>query len=259
MAWEVRRLERVSTENQLRFDRQAKKIASSKAGEEEMMRRIAALEDECAKRTTRTDELEEMVIEMGRRERAVEEELKELDGLKTHHERERQAWKEERQALQSDTSQRDHDRKAFDEERQNWAMEKKMLIQDREMVVRDRAKALENGRMSDRDRAMLERVRGGLGGILGRKAGIAETEMVDAVEEVKMLLQKREDDVVRLKEEMREVNAGLEEELRRASADRDQMKKKVDEVTKSDSKRSVELSSLQRQLRVSEDDVSCAM
>lgn len=252
-------MERVSTENQLRFDRQAKKIASSKAREEEMMRRIAALEDECAKRTARTDELEEMVIEMGRRERAVEEELKELDGLKTHHERERQAWKEERQALQGDTSQRDHDRKAFDEERQNWAMEKKMLIQDREMVVRDRAKALENGRMSDRDRAMLERVRGGLGEILGRKAGIAETEMVGAVEEVKMLLQKREDDVVRLKEEMREVNAGLEEELRRASADRDQMKKKVDEVTKSDSMRSVELSSLQRQLRVSEDDISCAM
>lgn len=154
----------------------------------------------------------------------------------------------ERRGVERDKEGWETERIAHDQERQGWQMEKRILVDEKEVVGRERQEIMENGRMSARDRAMMERIRGGLGGILRRKSGVGEAEVVDAMEEVRSLLESRENEVVRLKEEMREVNMGLEEEVRRLSADRDGWKSKVE---RGEQGRKEEGAALQRQLRVS--------
>ena len=250
MAWEVRRLERMSTESQARLERSNRRAAASKAKEENLSRKMRELEAEIHRRADRTAELEEMVVEMGRRERAMEEEVRELDEAKTALETEKAAKEREIGSVSQDRSAWEQERRTFDDERQNWQTEKRMLIQDREAVVKARAIERSNGQMSEKDRAMVERVRIGLGGLLGKKAAVAEVEMAGAVDEVGRILQTREDEVVRLKEELREVNAGLEEEIRRVSGDRDLWKSKADAADRAGSARGVDLVSLEKRLNV---------
>jgi len=251
MAWEVRRLERVSAETQARFNRQSRFVSMSKEREAELSHRISIFEAEVQRKVGRVEELEEMVVEMGRRERAIEEEVRELDGAKKSLERNKEQWQTERGGFERDKEGWETEKIAFDEERQGWQMEKRMLIDDKEAVMRKRQNIAENGRLSDRDRATMERIRGGLGGMLGRKSGVGEAEIVDAMEEVRRLLERRENEVVRLKEEMREVNRGLEEEVRRVSADRDLWKSKID---RGEQGRKEESAALLRQIRVSHQD-----
>jgi len=246
MAWEVRRLERISADTQARFHRQQKHIGMNKAREEDLARRVEALEIELERKVGRVTELEEMVVEMGRRERAIEEEVREFDGAKKSREIERGRWSSERGMFDRDKEGWETERLAHGEERQGWQMEKRMLTEQHEALVRERQ--MDTGRVSDRDRAMMERIRGGLGGMLGRRGGVGEAEVVDAIDEVRGLLERRENEVVKLKEEMREVNMGLEEEVRRVSADRDGWKSKVE---RGEMGRREESSALQWQLRVS--------
>ena len=252
MAWEVRRLERTSAETQQRLERANKRAATSKAREEDMSRRFHELEAELHRRAARTTELEEMGVEMGRRERAIEEELRELDDVKTRLQDEHVAKDREMEQLRNGQGSREEDMRLFEQERQNWLAEKKTLIQDREAVVRARAADRANGQMSERDREMVERVRMGLGGLLGRKAAVGDAEMPDAVEEVKRVLSARENEVVRLKEELRQMNAGLEEEIRRVSADRDLWRGKAEDVQRSGSSRENDIAILEKKLRVSQ-------
>jgi chromosome segregation ATPase len=256
MAWEVRRLERTSSETYSRLERANKRAATSKAREEDMSRKVQDLEAELSRRAERTTELEEMVVEMGRRERAIEEEVRELDVVKKRLQDENAAKDREIEQVRSGQGSREEDMRSFEQERQNWLAEKRMLIQDREAVVRARAADRANGQMSEKDREMVERVRLGLAGLLGRKAVVGDAELPDAVEEVKKVLSARENEVVRLKEELREVNVGLEEEIRRISADRDLWKGKAEDVQRSGSSRENDVAALEKKLRVGQRSVS---
>lgn len=250
MAWEVRRLERISGEAQARADRASRQASSSKARADEMTRRTQEMDGEIQARGGRITALEEMVVEMGRRERAIEEEVRELDEIKRNLEREKAGWENDRGTKEQHVAEWEVERQSFERERQAWQGEKRMLIQDREAVVKARAAERQNGQMSEKDRAMVERVRAGLGSLLGKKAGVPEGEMADAVDDVRRLLERRENEVVKLKEEMREVNMGLEEEVRRVNADRDAWKGKAENVERSGATRSNELAVLEKQLRV---------
>lgn len=254
MAWEVRRLERNAAEAQAKFTRQSRQITMNTDREHELLRRVEVLDLEVERKSGRVEELEEMVVEMGRRERAIEEEARELDGMKKGLEEERDRWSAERGMFDREKEGWETEKIAHGEERRGWQMEKRMLIHEKEAVIRERQMVMDSGRMSDRDRATMERIRGGLGGMLGRKGGVGEAEVVDAMEEVRRLLERRENEVARLKEEMREVNMGLEEEVRRVSADRDGWKGKVE---RGEYGRMEESAALQRQLRVSHPGSLC--
>ena len=247
MAWEVRRLEQASTEARNRAEKAMQEVSAVKAREGEIMSRLAALQENLAQRDARNQELESIVLEMGRRERALEEDLRGLGERHRGLEQERSTWQVGLGDLDKHRSAWDAERATFEQQRREWEKEKQMLLQDRENVVKARALDKQRAAMSDRDRATVERVRVGLVGILGRQ-GVGEDEMVDAVEEVRILLAKREDEIVKLKDEMREVNMGLEEELRRVSADRDAWKVKAEATEQNHGARGADL---ERQIRVS--------
>lgn len=214
MAWEVRRLERASSEAQQRATRQARRMSISRERERELVAKIEQSEMELESRRNRIEELEMMVEEMGRREQGLEAEMRKVDN-------ERHQWEDERQQ--------------WDQQRRNWQAERETLSQAGDAL-------------STRTNADFDRVRGGLGAILGRKGGVADAEMVDAIEEVKGLVHRREKEITSLRDEMREVNMGLEEELRRAAAERDLWKSKHDEAQAQRQKTTVDS---ERQQRVS--------
>ena len=251
MAWEVRRLERVSSEAQRQSRRAADRANASKAREEEIARRATTMAAELQRSSGRITELEEMVVEMGRRERAIEEEVAELEEVKARLEEEKASWTQSRGDADDKHAEWERERQIFAQERQAWAEEKRTLIQDREAVVKARALERAKGQMSENDRAMVERVRMGIGSILGRKGGVVEDQLAEAVEDVRKLLQTREDEVVRLKEEVREINSGLEEEVKRATTDRDMWKNKVESAERGDSSRNNDMLMLEKRLRVS--------
>ncbi len=151
-----------------------------------------------------------MVLEMGRRERATEDEVRELDGIKTR----------------------------LESEKEGWQLEKKRMEEDARRLMS------ESGKGNEKDRQTLEQVRIGLGGILGRKQPINEAGVVDALEEVGKLVERREREVGSLRDEMREINMGLEEEVKRVSEDRDGWKNKVDNAEQ-------RVGVLEKQIRVS--------
>jgi chromosome segregation ATPase len=215
-----------------------------------MRRQFTELEQDLQHRTGRLAELEEVVVEMGQRERAIEDEIKQLDEERGILEKERQGWSGERQSFAQERSSWERERKAFEAEKKQWETERRSLMEERDQALRDqRQKSVESGRMSDRDRAIMDRMRSGLGGILGRKSGnVNEAEMVEAVEEVKKLVERREKEVCTLRDEMREVNSGLEEEVRRVRADRDAWKSKVE---RAEGGKKEEVGQLEKKLRVS--------
>ncbi|ORY24377.1 Up-regulated during septation-domain-containing protein [Naematelia encephala] len=250
MAWEVRRLERVATEAQARFNRQSRQILASRDRESALSSRLSELETEFGKRAERVAELEEMVVEMGRRERAIEEELKDLDRLKEDLDRERserKRWDVKSRDMERDKQTWEAEKRRFEDERRAWEDERAGWDEERQDIV-------QAPRMSDRDRANMDNIRAGLGGLLRRKGGmVAEDEVESALSEVKSLLERRENEVVSLKEEMREVNMGLEEELKRTTSDRDGWKSKHEQV---DTARRDEVTQLERQLRNHADTIS---
>ncbi|WVQ93428.1 hypothetical protein IAU59_000499 [Kwoniella sp. CBS 9459] len=223
MAWEVRRLERTSAETQARYDKQSLKLNMLKDREAELIR-------SANEKAARVQELEEMVIEMGRRERAIEEEARELDKHRARLEQERQGWMGEKEAYQRERDAWTTEKRGWDRERQQWDQEQRRWGEERASLVGDRQRLLDSGQMSDKDRAVMDQIRLGLGGILGRKMGsVGEQEVLPAIDEVKNLIGRREQEVVHLKEEMREVHMGLEEELRRVAEDRDVWKTRADQ------------------------------
>ncbi|OCF31696.1 hypothetical protein I316_06703 [Kwoniella heveanensis BCC8398] len=223
MAWEVRRLERTSAETQARYDKQALKLNTLKDREAELIRTVN-------EKVARVQELEEMVIEMGRRERAIEEEARELDRHRARLEEERQGWMAERDAYQRERDAWTAEKRGWDRDRQQWDQEQRRWGEERAGLIGDMQRLMESGQMSEKERAVMDQIRLGLGGILGRKMGsVGEHEVLPAIDEVKNLIGRREQEVVNLKEEMREVHMGLEEELRRAAEDRDMWKTRADQ------------------------------
>lgn len=249
MAWEVRRLEKASAHAQAQSAQQQRQVKTYKDREEAMRRQFTEIEQDLQQKTGRVGELEEIVVEMGQRERAIEDEIKQLDEERGILEKERQSWSGEKQSFSQERSAWERDKKAFEAEKRQWETERRTLQEERDNALRDRQKSLETGRMSDRDRAMMDKMRSGLGGILGRKSGtVAEAEAMDAMEEVKKLVERREKEVCTLRDEMREVNTGLEEEVRRVRADRDAWKIKVE---RGDLSKKDEVVQLEKKLRVS--------
>jgi chromosome segregation ATPase len=249
MAWEVRRLEKVSAESQARYARQERQANMLKDREDAMRRQFAEIEQELQDKSGRVIELQEVVDEMRQRERVMQDEVRQLDEEREIMERERSAGSKDKQAFQQERSEWDRERRAFEAEKRQWESEKRALLEERDNASRDRQKSLESGQMSDRDRATMDRLRSGLGAILGRKSGnVGETEMVEAIEEVKTLVQRREKEVCTLRDEMREVNNGLEEEVRRVRADRDAWQGKVE---RAEEKKKEELGQLEKRSRVS--------
>ena len=246
MAWEARRLAHLSAQAEEKCRRQSMVMNTNKAREDDLTRQMAKMERDIRRRTGRTEELEMMVGEMTRREKAIAEEVRGMDEAKVDMERERdrmenerQSWTRERESWDQSRAMADRDRegweeerRGFDEERQGWQMEKRIVQSEMETAKRDRQTALESGKMSERGKISMDRVRGSLAEMLGRKSGVGEAEIVDAAEDVKRLLTQREKEVLGLKEEMREVNMGLEEEVRRVSVDRDQWKIKSERLEK---------------------------
>lgn len=231
LAWEVRRLEKSSSEANAGYNRQQRQVNVYRDREEAIRRQFSVLEEDLRIKSDHVKELEGVVDEMQRRERAVKEEIGQLDEEREILEKERQGWGGERQALHQERDRWQNERQAFEDERRKWEDERRSLLTQREEAVKDRQMALESGRMSNQDRQTMDRVRSGLGSILGRKSGtVGEAEVVDAVEEVKRLVTRMEGDITRLKDEMHEVNNGLEEEVRRVGRDRDHWKVKADKA-----------------------------
>jgi chromosome segregation ATPase len=240
MAWEVRRLERISAETQARFNRQTRIINNTKSREAQFTRQISSLEEEVQRRSGRVEELEEMVVEMSRRERAIEEEVRDLEGVRDEYARSSEGWKRDKGGWDMEKLDWKERAKGFEEERQGWVMEKRMLVEAQ--------KAVASPKLSDKDKAVMENIRTGLGRMLGRKSGaVGEEEIGECLEEVGRLLGRRENEVASLKEEMREVNMGLEEEIRRVRGDRDGWKAKAEKV---ESAKKEDATVLERKMRV---------
>lgn len=72
--------------------------------------------------------------------------------------------------------------------------------------------------------------------------------MIQGIEEVKKLVERREKEVCTLRDEMREVNTGLEEEVARVRADRDAWQSKVEKAT---TQKKDEVMQLEKKFRVS--------
>ncbi|ORX36527.1 Up-regulated during septation-domain-containing protein [Kockovaella imperatae] len=260
MAWEVRRLAHISAQAEDKYRRQTMVLNANKAREDELTRQMAKMEQDLRRRTDRAEELEMRVEEMTRRERAIAEEVKGMDQLRLDMEREREEWARERAEwdqsramLERDRQGWEEERRGFDDERQGWSMEKRILQSEMETHKKDHQAALESGKMSERDRITMDRVRTTLAGMLGRKGGVGEAEIVDAAEDVRRLLTQREKEVLSLKEEMREVNMGLEEEVRRVSADRDLWKNRSE---KGEQGRRDEMAALEKTVRTQADQIS---
>ncbi|WWC60307.1 uncharacterized protein I303_102877 [Kwoniella dejecticola CBS 10117] len=223
MAWEVRRLERSSAETQARYDKQSMKINNLKDREVELIRQNT-------EKVNRVQELEEMVIEMGRRERAIEEEARDLDHHRARLEQEREGFLIEREDFQRERDSWTAEKRSWDKERSSWDTERRQWIEERASLIGDRQRLVESSQVSAKDQAVMDQIRLSLGGLLGRKMGsVGEHEVLPALEEVKGLISRREREVVSLRDEMREVNMGLEEELRRVGEDRDAWKTRVDQ------------------------------
>lgn len=242
MSWEVRRLTRITTDIQSRLDSQSHKLSTFDQREQELVRQL----DEGR---AKTEELETMVLELGRREKGIEEEARELEAQRDDLEREKATWAHEREQLLSERQTwLEHSRgwnkqvAEFNQDRHNWAQEKEALLAERERLM-------QNGQTSEQDRQMKDHVRTVLGSLRGRRGEpIQEEEIVPAFEDLKKLLAARETEVLSLREEMREVNMGLEEEIRRVTEDRDAWKAKLE---KGEALRKEEVTSLERSLRVS--------
>ena len=256
MAWEARRLAQLSAQTEEKYRRQSIVLNTNKAREDDLTRQFAKLEQDLRRRTSRAEELEMVVEEMARREKAIADEVRGMDEAKLAMEREREEWARERADWERTRSMLDRDRegweeerRGFEDERQGWSMEKRILQSEMETHRRDRQVAQETGRVSERDKVAIDRVRGTLASMLGRKGGVGEAEVVDAAEDVRRLLTQREKEVLGLKEEMREVNMGLEEEVRRVSADRDLWKSRSE---RGEQGRSNEMQALEKTIRVSD-------
>lgn len=227
MAWEVRRLERVSSETQARFNRQSRHIDTSKEREAAMLKqmgeleshldrrgeRINQLQEEMSRGEGRTKELEEMVVELGRRERGVEEECRGLQKQLRGMEVEKEGWEVQRRAIERDTSVFESERSAWTKERDEWTMHKKVLADEMDKLMRDRQRMLDAGKTGERDSAALGGVKARLGAVLQRPV----TDVEGAVNEV---LARKEREIETLRKEMQEANAGWEDELRRAREDK---------------------------------------
>ncbi|WWC68630.1 uncharacterized protein I206_102561 [Kwoniella pini CBS 10737] len=223
MAWEVRRLERTSAETQARYDKQSIKINNLKDREVELIRQTTD-------KVNRVQELEEMVIEMGRRERAIEEEARDLDQYRSKLEQEREGFLAEREAYQGERDSWTAEKRLWDKERSAWEDERRNWVEERANLIGDRQRLVESSQTSAKDQATMDQIRLSLGSLLGRKMGsVGEHEILPALNEVQGLISRREKEVVSLRDEMREVNMGLEEELRRVGEDRDTWRNRVDQ------------------------------
>jgi hypothetical protein len=251
MAWEVRRLEQASSQAQAKCTRQSHQLSQVKDREGAMRKQFKEIEMEMTKKHGRVEELEEMVVEMGRRERAIEEEVRELDQVKSKMEQDRQRTAQETDRERARWAE---ERRGFEEEKRRWHDERQRILGEKESVVRERQILAENGQMSARDKAVMDRIRQGLGGILSRKAAVGEGEIIDALEDVKKVVDAREKEIGTLKEEMREVNMGLEEEVKRMASDRDAWKVRAE---KADASRKEEIMTLSKKIRVSLEFISC--
>jgi chromosome segregation ATPase len=247
MAWEVRRLERLAKNAQTRYERQISRLDAVEAREAEWQARVRMLEEEEAKRAGRMGELEEMVVEMGRRERAVEEEVRELDKMRVRLEEERERLKGQLKGMERERTGWEGERMGFIQASEGWEREKRAWAEERHGLAREQERLMTEGRGSASDKAAIERVRRALGGLLGSRTMVGEAEVDVALEEVRALIGRREKEVESLRDEMREVNMGLEEELRRVSADRDLWKGKLD---RSEQSHRSEITALERQTRV---------
>ncbi|WWD16501.1 hypothetical protein CI109_100927 [Kwoniella shandongensis] len=247
MAWEVRRLERVSGETQAKYNKQSRKMNAFAAREADLQRQTE-------EKATRVAELEEMVIEMGRRERAIEEEARELDERRLELEKEKQGWLGEKEDYERERQGIVAERRTWDQGRIQWDEEKRRWQQEKDALMNDRQRVIESGQMSDKDRAVMDSTRAALGQILGRKTGtVGETEVISALEEVKGLVQRREREVSNLRDEMREVNMGLEEEVRRVSEDRNSWKARAE---KGEAGKKEEWAVLEKRLRNQQDQIN---
>ncbi|WVR03808.1 hypothetical protein IAU60_000804 [Kwoniella sp. DSM 27419] len=223
MAWEVRRLEQAYAETQSRHERQSMQINTLRDREAELLRQVA-------ERDARIQELEEMVIEMGRRERAIEEEARELNDQRLRLEGERRGWNAERDVYQHERDTWTAEKRSWDKERQGWDTEQRRWAEERAGLLSQQREMAASGQMSEKDRAVMDQIRLGLGGILGKKMGsVGEGEILPALEELKVLVGRREKELVDFKEEMREVHMGLEAELKRVAEDRDVWRKRTEQ------------------------------
>ncbi|KAK4687380.1 hypothetical protein P7C73_g2748, partial [Tremellales sp. Uapishka_1] len=267
MAWEVRRLERVASETQARFNRQSRHMSSNKDKELQLARQIeqlesdlegtndreAGLQAELDRRAGRVVELEEMVVEMGRRERAIEEEIRAMDQANNLLEREKQAWEGERGRWEMEGRHWGEEKRSLEARYQNAEVEKKNLLEEREALNQDRQRLLQVGTRSERDTVNMDRIKSSLGGILGRREPVAESMVVDALEEVKSLVETRNREIGNLRDEVKEVNMGLEAEIRRVSEDRDGWKARAE---RGDQGKRDEIAALERQLRSHSEQIS---
>ncbi|KIR32586.1 hypothetical protein I352_05011 [Cryptococcus deuterogattii MMRL2647] len=247
MSWEVRRLTRITTEIQSRLDSQSYKLSTFDQREQELIRQV----DEGR---AKVEELETMVLELGRREKGIEEEARELEAQRDDLERERATWAHEREQLLNERQiwlehSRGWDKQVaeFNQARHNWAQEREALLEERERLT-------QNGQTSEDDRQIKDHVCTVLGSLLGQKGqSIREEEIVPALEDLKKRLAARETEVLSLREDVREVNMGLEEEVRRVADDRDAWKAKLE---KGEALRKEEVTSLERSLRQQQDQIT---
>lgn len=165
----------------------------------------------------------------------------ERDGLHTDaqnnaggYESERSAWMAERDAL---------------------LMEKEQLSAERDLLSDERTRLTAAAEStSTLTRGTTERLSSTLSGVLGRN--VSEAGVLPALEEVVAIIDQRDSEVNSLKEELREVSDGLEEEVRRVNADRDRWKAKAEDAAVSQRGVQTEMTELVRKIRAQNDQVN---
>ncbi|WVO13271.1 hypothetical protein L204_100884 [Cryptococcus depauperatus] len=264
MSWEIKRVSKVSSQTQVKLEHQSHKLASMAQREEDLIREMVenkrrAMEFESAvreldKSKRKMSEMETVISEMVRRENRLEKEAVNLQSRLQALEQEKQAWSYER-------SQFDREKKVWSEEKEewqkhldNWDAERQHWKEEKEVLFGDRERLVQGGKISEKDRQLKDHVRMTVGSLLGRKAGLSsEEEIAPALEEVRSLLSRREQEVLNLKEEVKEVNMGLEEELKRIAEDRDAWKGRS-EMAEGTTRE--EISLLEKRLRQQQDQIS---
>ncbi|ODN97471.1 hypothetical protein L198_04038 [Cryptococcus wingfieldii CBS 7118] len=248
MSWEVKRLERINAEVMSRFEGMQARMDGVEEKEAELVRDVQ-------EGRMKVEELEAIVSELQRREQAFDDETRQLEDQiaraqqdQSNWQRERSQIDQERQAWMEEKEIWDRQAANFDAERRRWAEEKEALFGDREKMMQ------QSGQSSERDRKIKSHVQTTLGALLGRRAGqVDEEEIVPAFEQLRTVLSEREREIMSLREEVREVNMGLEQEVRRVGEDRDAWKAKVE---KGEAMKQEEVASLERSLRQQQDQIT---
>lgn len=252
--------------------------------------RLRELEEDWSERGRRIAELEEMVLEFGKRERTLGDNARAAQHAVDTVNAEREEWERERSQLvaereelmderdnllkQRDSANRERDdiyhkhgalvaesaqairvRDRLTAERDAWNEERQALITARDGHAAERSKLTEAADKAAGQSRLLDGICADIGRLIGRQ--VSGDDLPAAVDEVRSLQLKKDQEIASLRDELREVTHGLETEIGRITADRDALRAIADESSSSSTRAmQVEMTELVRKIRAQNETIA---